>query len=272
MSHDQDNGTPESDEVGEAKRQSIRQYPKARQIGLPLIFISLMGWCLIGWLTTSQDSFVHILCTFALDIGILILFIWCFRFFVMPIVRKEQIVEEWAVLIQGGQEHASEIIERTRGLMVTSRAPDVTMEEKEMSPGVIRGFLGNKRPFLVISNRSNGNLKTYEMYLNARDYGNNLQVAWYVIHRPGIGETILRLSLLVPFLNLLILPIYFLTRLSKAREAGILGLDLFDAQDLKAYVTNAHHCVLETVDQLLLDLNRDPSKIERKSRGFLGIS
>ena len=267
MQPDQDNGTSDSDEIGRTTQRSTRQYPKSLQIGLPLIFIGVMGW-----VAAPKGSFFGILFTFALDIGILILFVWLIRLFVMPIVRKEQIVEEWAVLIQGGQRHAREIIERSRGLIVTSRAPDVTMEEKEMAPGVIRGFLGNKRPFLVISNRSNGNLKTYEMYLNARNYGNNLQVAWYVIYRPGIAEVILRLSLLVPFLNLFVLPLYFVIRLSKARQAGILGLDIFDAQDLQAYVTNAHHCVLEAVDQLLLDLNRDPSKIERKSRGFLGIS
>jgi hypothetical protein len=49
-------------------------------------------------------------------------------------------------------------------------------------------------------------------------------------------------------------------------------LDLFDQQDLRTYSTNAHHCLLKAVDKLMLDLNQDPSKIERKSRGFLGIS
>ena len=267
MQPDRGNGTLDVDDIGRILLETLRRTPKSLRIGIPLIFIGLLGWA-----TTSPGSLDSFFFGFMLDIGILLVFVWVFRLFVMPIVRKEQIVEEWAVLIQGGQRHSSEIIERSRGLIVTSRAPDVTMEEKEMAPGVIRGFLGNKRPFLVISNRSNGNLKTYEMYLNARNYGNNLQVAWYVIYRPGIAEVILRLSLLVPFLNLFVLPLYFVIRLSKARQAGILGLDIFDAQDLQAYVTNAHHCVLEAVDQLLLDLNRDPSKIERKSRGFLGIS
>jgi len=41
---------------------------------------------------------------------------------------------------------------------------------------------------------------------------------------------------------------------------------------LRAYVTNAHHCLLEAVEKLMVDLNQDPAKIERKSRGFLGIS
>jgi hypothetical protein len=75
-------------------------------------------------------------------------------------------------------------------------------------------------------------------------------------------------------LNLLILPFVLVGGLaSRVKEKrGGLDLDLFDEQDLRAYVTNAHHCLLEAVNKLMLDLNQDPSKIDRKSRGFLGIS
>jgi hypothetical protein len=50
------------------------------------------------------------------------------------------------------------------------------------------------------------------------------------------------------------------------------NLDLFDQQDLRAYGTNAHHCLLKAVEKLMINLHQDPSKIDRKSRGFLGIS
>jgi hypothetical protein len=49
-------------------------------------------------------------------------------------------------------------------------------------------------------------------------------------------------------------------------------LDLFDLQDLSAYATNCHHSLLKAIEKLMLSLNQDPSKINRKSRGFLGVS
>jgi hypothetical protein len=94
------------------------------------------------------------------------------------------------------------------------------------------------------------------MYINARDYGRNLDVSWYLVSKLG-------------FLESLLVKIFI-----KRREAEVIvrKLDLFDQQDLTAYVTNAHHCLLEAVEKLILNLGQDPSKIERKSRGFLGIS
>ena len=82
------------------------------------------------------------------------------------------------------------------------------------------------------------------------------------------------LSLWVGILGLLVLPFAAIACMGqRARERrGGLDLDLFDTQDLRTYVTNAHHCLLDSVDKLMVSLNQDPSKLERKSRGFLGIS
>jgi hypothetical protein len=52
----------------------------------------------------------------------------------------------------------------------------------------------------------------------------------------------------------------------------ILSFDIFDQQDLIAFATSVHHSLLKAVEKLLYSLNQDPSKINRKSRGFLGIS
>jgi hypothetical protein len=58
----------------------------------------------------------------------------------------------------------------------------------------------------------------------------------------------------------------------KAASEALRELDLFDQQDLRAYATIVHRSVLKSVDKLMLDLKQDPSKMERRSRGFLGIS
>jgi hypothetical protein len=49
-------------------------------------------------------------------------------------------------------------------------------------------------------------------------------------------------------------------------------LDLFNQQDLRAYATNAHRCMLRGVEELMLYLNQDPNKLEKKSSGFLAVS
>jgi hypothetical protein len=40
---------------------------------------------------------------------------------------------------------------------------------------------------------------------------------------------------------------------------------------LSVFKTNSHQCMMKAVDKLMLGLGQDPTKIERKSRGFIGI-
>ena len=247
------------------------------RMGIFLVLIVLgLFTGFVGQLFSSNYRWIRMFFSLVLSVSWLLLFVWfllLIAFLVMPVVRKEQIVEEWNVLIQGANGRASQIIEQTRELIVNSKAPKIAMEEKDIAPGYLRGAIGDSRPFLVVTNRTNANLISYRMYMNARDYGDSLQVSWYVIRSPSIFQTLFALSLLVPGLNLLTLPLFFIIRvLPRIGQAGLIDLDFFDLQDLKAYVTNAHHCVLEAVDKLLLDLSQDPSKIDRRSRGFLGIS
>ena len=218
----------------------------------------------------ARNIFFWFLLTVA--VGIILLFVWLFRRFALRIIGKENVVDQWDVLIGGGQGRADNIFDDTQKRITATKAPDIKMERQDVTPGVVRGFLGGKRPFLLISNTTNYHLKLYRMYINARDYGNNLQVSWYLVYQPGFWGKLAALLLLVPFLNLFVLPFYLFGRIIRARSSGILDLDLFDEQDLRAYVTNSHHCLLEAVEKLIVELHQDPSKIERKSRGFLGIS
>jgi len=138
--------------------------------------------------------------------------------------------------------------------------------------------LGAKREFLVVTETKNPRLKPFQMFINARDYGNNLDISWYLTARAsGVQKTVSAL-LSIPILNIILLPVLLpflllggLAKRVKEKRAS-LDLDLFDEQDLRAYVTNAHHCLLKAVEKLMVALHQDPSKIERKSQGFLGIS
>jgi hypothetical protein len=243
----------------------LRQASKLLLAGLALLAVGFFGGPIGGnlffWLLFLA--------------GLVLLLAWVsqrYGFGLPRILGKEQVIEQWDILIGGGQGSAEEVFGGTQTRIIETKAPDIQMERRDISPGVLRGVLGGKRPFLVIANTINFNLRPYRMYINARDYGNSLQVSWYVVYKPGFWRKLLALFLLIPFLNLLVLPFYLLGRLARAREAGPLDLDLFDLQDLVAYVTNAHHCVLQAVERLMVALHQDPSKIERRARGFLGIS
>jgi len=192
----------------------------------------------------------------------------------MPIVRKEQKVDNWSVLIRGAQGKAGNIFGNTGNFIDQTNVPDVKIEKMAIAPGLVRGLFGGKRDFLVISETGNSNLAPYQMFIGARDYGDNLDVSWYLTYRIGYGEKAWASLLKIPILNILLLPFALMRgfgRLAKVKKVGF-ELDLFDEQDLRAYATNVHHCLLQAVDKLMLELNQDPSKIDRKSRGFLGIS
>lgn len=187
-------------------------------------------------------------------------------------VGNEQVLEQWDVLIGNGQEMAEEVLEATVAHVTESEAPNIHMERREIAPGLLRGVLGGRRPFLVVQHEGHTNLGPYRMYINARPYGNNLQVSWYLVEQPGFWKRLLNLLLMIPVLNLFFLPFQLVSNSRRNGQSGLMELDIFDLQDLTAYVTNAHHCLIAAVKRVMSDLGQDPSRIERKSRGFLGVS
>ena len=171
------------------------------------------------------------------------------------ILRTEQVMDSWGLLIENGQGKADEVFQDTENFINETKAPSLRMNRSKMAPGFIRGALDVQRDFLAVKNRMSIRLDPYQIYIAVRDYGNNLDVSWYLTFRPTFMQAIMSL---IPFMSI--------TPLS------ISDIDLFDQQDLSAYVTNCHHCLLKAVEKQMLGLDQDFSKIEKKSRGFLGIS
>jgi hypothetical protein len=163
------------------------------------------------------------------------------------VLRKEQVYGSWSALIEGA-------LKDTEGYITASKAPDIVMQRKEIAPSLVTGMIGKRREFLIIADQT-FRLQAYKIYMSARDYGEHLDVAWFLTFRPNIWQSI---ASLLPFVSVV--------------HASVGELDLFDLQDLAVFKTNSHQCMLKAVDKLLLSLGQDPTKIERKSRGFLGIS
>ena len=171
------------------------------------------------------------------------------------ILRKDQVWDTWATLIENAKGYAENIFQDTESFIAHSQAPFLKIERREMAPGMIKGMMGNNRHFLVVTDQENSRLKPFQIFINSRDYGICLDVSWHLTFRPNLFQAFCSL---IPFVNIV--------------PKTISDLDLFDEQDLRVYTTNIHHCLLQSVTILMLGFNQDPSKLDRRSKGFLGIS
>lgn len=157
------------------------------------------------------------------------------------------------MLIENGQGNAEQIYQDTEGLIIESKVPRVEIDRVTVRPSWLKGLLGAERNYVMVANEG---LKDYRMFIGARDYGNSLDISWYLTCEPG----------------------FFKKNLSEILSKGAsdkalsFNLDLFQQQDLSAYATVVHHCLLKVIEKIMLNLGQDPSKMDRKSKGFLGIS
>jgi len=168
-------------------------------------------------------------------------------------LKDEKIIDRWSIIVEDGQGKAEQIYQDTENYIMESKAPGIKIERTKVRPGWLKGILGAERNYMMVTNQALGD---YRMFIGARDYGDNLDISWFLTCEPG----------------------FFKKKLSSVLTSGAsdkalsLNLDLFQQQDLNAYATVAHHCLLKAIEKLMSGLDQDSSKIDRKSRGFLGIS
>lgn len=166
-------------------------------------------------------------------------------------LKNEKILDSWSILLENVQGRKDEIYEKTKKYIEDSQAPGIGIDIVKVRPSRLKGLLGMEREYLRVRNDA---LKDFKMYVGARDYGNNLDVQWYLTCEPRFFKK--RLS----------------TVLTGSEDTLSFLLDIFKQQDLRAYATVVHHSLLKAVVDLMDALNQDASKIDRKSKGFLGIS
>lgn len=169
------------------------------------------------------------------------------------VLKDEKILDSWSLLIENAQDKKEDIYRRVSEFLKDSDVPGIKTEMVKVSPGGLGGVFSKHRDYLMISNEA---LKDYKIYIGARSYGKNLDVSWYLCCEPGIFKSTLS---------------SFLTRGASDKALSFM-LNVFQQQDLLAYTTLVHHCLLKAVEEIMMGLGQDFSKIDRKSRGFLGIS
>lgn len=173
---------------------------------------------------------------------------------VANLVLKQHVIGDWSHFLEGAQGKAEEIFKGTEDFLKDSGVSSLNIQRRELMPGILKGMLGRKREFLVVK-EEHFKLKPYRLLVNARDYGNNLDVVWYLTYRLSLIPACLSI---LPFISFI--------------PAKLQDLDLFDVQDLKAYNTVCHHAVLKAVEKLMRSSDQDTTKIDRTTKGFLGIS
>jgi hypothetical protein len=163
-------------------------------------------------------------------------------------LKDEKIFHSWATLIISGKGRSETIFKRTEELLRESEAPGVVWERISVTPSWLKGIFGKRRDYLLVKSES---LKDYRVYIGARDYGVHLDVQEYVTVEPGFLKKALAEKIGGP--------------------GAMFVLDILDQQDLRAYTTAVHHCLTETVREILDALGQDKSTLLTKGKGYLEL-
>ena len=171
----------------------------------------------------------------------------------MALLKKQQVLESYHELISQGQGEAENTFDEIITQITDNQVPVIKMSKESAALSLMGKLFGRKREFIIVTNTTNKRLKAYRIYVNARDYGTNLQVSWYLVSKVGFCRALLAI----------------IFRGVSSGETLVMKLDLFDLQDLQAFRTVVHRAVLHAVRELVKKLGQDPSAINQKSKGYL---
>ena len=203
-------------------------------------------------------------------------------------LRADDVIQQWQTLIPSGHGKEEALYQDIAEELKKIAIPNVKMEYRMVKPADA-GIATEKKKFLVIENTR---LNNYDIFITAHDYGTQLAIAWYVVReKPGLMQMLRRNTvrgvILLPLLLVLAMfsfMIQILSRLSPGfkQGAGMAGgvhplgfvdnLNLFDQQELNAYVSTVQTAVNECTKKLTKGIDPDFSKQDIRSRGFLNIS
>ena len=185
-------------------------------------------------------------------------------------LKEEEIIDRWSVLIKEANGKGKEVFRIAEENIKELKTPNVKLVRKEIAPTFIRKLKGEKRPFLVAENTF---LKGYLMYIGAVDYGEQLFVSWYLtLELTGIRKFLAKLPwpLLILLLPIVI-PINIYQKF-KRKTVAPADMDIFDLEELTAYVTTVHHALIDATKEVSEAVGFDFTKVDQKSKGFLNIS
>ena len=165
-------------------------------------------------------------------------------------VRKDQILENWQVLIEGGMGSAESVYDAIVSALEDSKAPGVTWEREDIEAGQI--MMRKSYNGLVITNSS---LEDFVTYVFAYDYGSALHVAWFLSMKASFMKQVVMAGLLK----------------EPDQRALVNYLPIYQQLELSAYTTVVHTAAKKAVAHTMDRLNQDFSSINTRSKGFLEV-
>ncbi len=174
-------------------------------------------------------------------------------------LTKEKVMDSWSYLIDSAAGKTEQFFDSVANLVEEQLVSELKAERVKAFSGLggkLFSRASSGKDYLLVEHKAIDHTK---IYVRAMDYGKNLFVAWYMIAEPGT----------------------FREFLTAAKEFGqdeksrwfSEGENVFSQEEITAYATCVHRCVLEAVEKIMRELGQDVSDIvNRKSRGFLGVS
>ena len=129
-------------------------------------------------------------------------------------LKRGKILDRWSTVILNGQGHEDKIIALTVQLLEESEVADMDWQMVSLQPTRIKGFmLSKKRDYLMVKSRGAG--ERHRMYIGARDYGNHLDVTWFLVERTPFWKTLAKFIAIVYTLGGAITLLHFDILMSK---------------------------------------------------------
>ena len=187
----------------------------------------------------------------------------------MSRLKEENITDRWSTLIEGAQGSGQRVFDEVKKRIEELEPPNLHIIEQNVTMG---GALNKrKRVYLTVKHKR---IKGFYMYIGAMDYGKQLFISWYLIQEPTGLMKFLKLMTSHWAAALVLSPVVLFGRAIEKiqKEISPINLNIFDSEELTAYVTTGRHAVLDSVERITGELDQDFSKVDTKSRGFLNIS
>lgn len=164
-------------------------------------------------------------------------------------LKEESILNEWTTMVERGSGNAGGVLSAIQARLQEAQIPGEcswAVDEVKSS-----GFFAKvRRDFLTVSLRE---FSDYHMYIGIRDYGIHLDCCRFLTVEPGFLKK------------------WASEKLTGYADALSAPKNILIHQDLRAWTTVVHHAVVNSVEQLMVNLGLDTKLLQRGSKGFLEI-
>ena len=162
------------------------------------------------------------------------------------VLRGWRVIDSFNELIHGGAGRSTWIMEQIDSFVKQADIPYVTASLKPARPNI----LTKKETYLVVRY---DRLRRYIIYIRARDFGIYLDVSWFLTAEPRYFKR------------------FFSRSFRRNPRALAMQINFADQQDLRAFITATHYCVIRGIKTLLEELDQDFSHLDTSHKGFLSV-